>query len=234
MTTRAALQHDHASILTNSPFSQVDEAQFERLASLARHIRRPSGSILYEEGEAAVECYFVLDGVVEVFKRTEDGGSFILKTPSGGDFFGLDDVIASNSAYQSSARVITEAELWAVPREEMSNLLESAPAFAAEILSLIADHACSLRSRLTDFVEKPVSARLVETLDHLARFHGTPNGDGVKIKLSVTNQKLAEMVGSTPETVSTLLRDLKNARVIDRKGQTFVIRQPERLHAYVH
>ena len=48
----------------------------------------------------------------------------------------------------------------------------------------------------------------------------------------MTNQKLAEMVGSTPETVSTLLRDLKEASIVERAGQTFVIRRPERLRGY--
>ena len=233
MTTQTDA-HIPSATLSDSPFSVLENAQFERLESLTRHIRRPSGSILYEEGEAAVECYFALEGVVEVFKRTEQGGSFILKTARPGEFFGLDDVIASDGVYQSSARITAEADLVGIPREEMTNLLESSPAFAAEILSLVADHACSLRGRLTSFVEKPVSARLIETLDHLARFHGTANGEGVRIQLSITNQKLAEMVGSTPETVSTLLRDLKNEHIIDRKGQTFVIRQPERLreHSY--
>ena len=56
--------------LSRSPFAVLEESQFQRLESLARHIRRPSGSILYEEGETAVECYFTLDGVAEVFKRT--------------------------------------------------------------------------------------------------------------------------------------------------------------------
>lgn len=218
--------------LPNTPFSVLDEAQYDRLESLARHIRRPNGSILYEEGESAVECYFAVSGAVEVFKRTQHGGTFILKTTRAGEFLGLDDVIASNGVYQSSARVTSEAELWGIPREEMTNLLESSPAFAAEILSLIADQACSLRDRLTDFVEKPVSERLVETLDHLTRTHGTSNGRETGIQLSITNQKLADMVGSTPETVSTLLRELKQDGVIERKGQTFVIRQPERLSAF--
>ncbi len=217
--------------LPETPFAALEDDQLDRVESLARHIHRPGGSILYEEGEAAVECYVALDGVVEVFKRTEDGGAFILMTARGGQFFGLDDVIASDGVYQSSARVTSEADLLAVPREEMTGLLESAPAFAGRILSLIADHACSLRGKLANFVEKPVSARLLETLDYLARFHGTAENGGIKIDLAVTNQKLAEMVGSTPETVSTLLRQLKADRVIERKGQTFIVRRPDQLQA---
>lgn len=230
MTAGVDLKEMLAAI-PDSPLAALEAAQLERLESLARHIRRPSGSILYEEGEAAVECYVALDGVAEVFKRTEGGGAFILTTAQAGQFFGLDDVIATDGIYQSSARVVAEAKLLAIPREEIASLLESSPAFAAQILSLVADLACSLRARLADFVEKPVSQRLAETLDQLARHHGVPTDNGIRIDMAVTNQKLAEMVGSTPETISTLLRQLKDDGVIERKGQTFVIRRPDQLRA---
>jgi len=213
----------------DSPFAALEPSRLERLESLTRHIRRPSGSVLYEEGEAAVECYVMLDGVVEIFKRTKDGGAFILSTAQVGQFVGLADVVASDGDYRCTARVTAEAELLAVAREELTSLLEAAPAFAAQMLTFVADDTRALRERLTDFVEKPVSQRLMETLDQLGRLHGISRDDGIKIDMAVTNQKLAEMVGSTPETVSTLLRQLKRDAVIDRKGQTFVIRRPDKL-----
>lgn len=179
-----------------------------------------------------MECFFVCRrGTVEQFKRMKQGVGLVLGTARPGDVFGLSDILSEQRSYSVSARVLEEATLIGVPREEMLYLLQNSQRFSVEVLRKMGDYCRRLKLKLCHLNEKPLAERLATQLMELARLYGEEHGTAIEITLPLTNRELAEMIGSTPESVSTILRELKQESILHREGRRFFIHKPEELAA---
>lgn len=113
------------------------------------------------------------------------------------------------------------------------HLLESSTAFGSEVIRRLAQQKLMLQQKLSSTTEKPAYHRLVMILLELAQMHGHRKGNALEIAIPLTNLDLAEMVGVTPETISTLLGTLKKRGHIQRRGRTFILQKVEELQRLI-
>lgn len=208
-------------------FGDLSADDVERLRESSHVIQRPKGNLIYDEGDSAIEGYCICSGSVEIFKRIERGGALVLRTAHAGSLLGVEEILAEHGAYRTSARALFDVRLVGLPREEILSLVRSSPGFARSIAEWLSHDLNRLRDELTSHVEKPLSDRLKAKLCELADQYGSPTDGWVRIDLKLTNAELAQLVGTTPGTVSMLLRDLKDEGTIARKGRRFLINDAE-------
>ena len=211
------------------PFDVFKEEELEALNPLVGTIRRAKGSLLYEEGDSALDCYILCKGEVELFKILERGGNQVLYVCRHGDVLGIQELISKASSYLATARISQDAELTVLPRAEFLHLMNSSIHFCLEVMQRLAVQSLTLQQKLVAFVEKPACQRLAQALLNLAEHHGSHRDDAIDITIPVTNQNLADIVGITPETVSSLLGVLKNKGILRRRGRSFQLLKVEQL-----
>ncbi len=221
------LAHDGLS----GPLAVLGADDLRNLDARVRVIHRAAGNIIYEEGESAIACFFVAQGRLEVFQHLEDGEQLTLQLAKPGDLLGVDEILTNYRVHRSSARVLEETLLVELPREEILELLQTSPAFAFEVSRWLANQTLAMIKKVDWFYDKSAAERLSETLAELAEAHGVSlNGNGaVEIPLPLSNRELAGLVGTTPQTISTLLGPLKKQSILRRRGETIVIEHPEKL-----
>ena len=104
--------------------------------------------------------------------------------------------------------------------------LDRYPRVAVDMLQVLANRMRSNNERITDLVFMDVPARLAKTLLDLASRFGEPVEAGLKVPHDLTQEELAQLVGSSRETVNKALMDFSNRGWIAREGRSIVIYQP--------
>lgn len=191
-----------AAVLQKVPlFRSLPEGELAAFAELLRERAYPRGSVILFEDDPGDALYLVGTGQVKVVLIGEDGREVILSVLGEGSFFGemalLDDE-------PRSAHVIAmeDASVLALRREDFQARLRSSPEVAIALLRELSGRLRRADEKIGGLVLLDVNGRVAELMLRLAEEEG---GDRITRKL--THHTIAQMIGSSRETVSRTMRD---------------------------
>ncbi|HSW57714.1 MAG TPA: Crp/Fnr family transcriptional regulator [Dehalococcoidales bacterium] len=188
------------------------------LASIARYITEQSvakGHIFLFEGEWSDHLYFLVAGLVKVYKTSPNGKEQILHIAPPGE--SLNDVSTfDGGTNQASMLAMTPVHLYSVRKEELKNILEEHPRIYINILKALAYRI----RRDSNLVEELSSTQVMGRLAKLLM--GKYAGEEVTIGLWLTQQDMASMIGTCREVVNRSLKIMEEKGAI-RLGRHRVI-----------
>ena len=217
---------DKCAVETNSLFrhltrEEIDTINFEKDF---RHYRR--GDVLYQEGNRINGFYCISKGIIKVFKTGFDGKEQIIRFAKRGDIIAYRSVI-SNEPACTTAEVIEDSYVCFIPSEILFAFVKSNPAFSFELMKLTCHELEEANSYITDIAQKTVRERLAEVLLHLIEEFGLD--DNHYLKISLTREELANIVGTATESVIRLLSEFKGDKLIELHGRKIKIINPKGL-----
>ncbi|MPQ48500.1 helix-turn-helix domain-containing protein [Marinifilum sp. N1E240] len=178
------------------------------------------GSVLYKEGDFAKGCYFLYSGILKVFKTGLEGKEQILRFAKPGDLIGFRSVL-SQERFCTSSKVIEDAMVSFIPGTVLTKLIQENSNFALELMKMTCNELGEANNYITDIAQKTVRERLAEVLVHLEDTFGL-NDEGT-LKISLTREELANMVGTATESVIRLLSEFKSDKLIELNGRKIKI-----------
>ena len=208
-----------APILQRVPlFAQLSATDLQRVVDVARERAYPKNSVILFEDDPGDALYVVATGQVKVVLIGEDGREVILSVMGPGEFFGEMSLLDDEPR---SAHVIAmeESGLVVLRREDFEGILAQTPGIALALL-----REMSRRLRRAD--EKVGSLVLLDVQGRVARLLLDMAGeeDGERITRRLTHHTIAQMIGSSRETVSRTMRDLVDRGLIAVQRRDIVIR----------
>ena len=184
----------------------------------------PKGAVLFVEGEAPRGIFVICKGRIKLSICSSDGRTLILKMAEAGEVLGLSASV-SGKAYELTAETVEPCQTNFVKREEFLRFLKdhSEACFrVAEQLSEKYNVACNEVRSLG------LSHSATEKLAKLLMEWSSRNGEAQKqephLKLALTHEEIAQMIGTSRETVTRLFAALKKRQILQTKGSTLVIR----------
>ena len=209
-------------------FSELTEEQLGLLANLVvvQDFNRDETVVL--EGDCSMKAlYLIASGTVQVYMTGVDGRETILSFLERGDFFGEMSLI-DGEPRSASVRTVTDAQLMIIHREPFLTLIRQTPEIAMSLLSEMSKRLRKANKQIGSLSTMSVSGRVAGTLLNLMEERGmrihTDNGQMVTvIHNRPTQQKLADMSGTTRETVSRICSMLVKANAIAMTGKDIVI-----------
>ena len=197
------------SVLQKVPlFHSLPEAEIAPFGDLMRERSYPKGSVILFEDDPGDALYVVASGQVKVVLIGEDGREVILSVLGEGTFFGemalLDDE-------PRSAHVIAmeDSVVLALRREDFRARLRASPEVGIALLKELSRRLRRADDQIGSLVLLDVNGRVAELLVRLATEEG-----GEKITRKVTHATIAQMIGSSRETVSRTMRELQDRGLI--------------------
>jgi CRP/FNR family transcriptional regulator len=201
--------------------------------SAASHLSTyPGGAVLFVEGQTPRGALVLCSGKVKLSTTSRDGKVLILKMAEAGEALGLSAVISA-TPYELTAETAGPCQVNFIDRDSLMKLLDkygelglhSAQALSREFQSAYRD------------IHELVLAR--SSAGKLARLLLSWSGDRereagareIRIRSSMTHEEIAQMIGSSRETVTRLLSELKRRELIRLEGSTLVIRNRTALEA---
>ena len=209
-------------------FSELTEEQLGLLANLVvvQDFNRNETVVL--EGDCSMKAlYLIASGTVQVYMTGVDGRETILSFLERGDFFGEMSLI-DGEPRSASVRTVTDAQLMIIHREPFLTLIRQTPEIAMSLLSEMSKRLRKANKQIGSLSTMSVSGRVAGTLLNLMEERGmrihTDNGQMVTvIHNRPTQQQLADMSGTTRETVSRICSLLVKANAIAMTGKDIVI-----------
>lgn len=204
-------------------FTDLSEAELARFAEVTREREYPKNSVIVFEDDPGDALYIVSTGQVKVVLIGEDGREVILSVLDDGDFFGEMALIDDEPR---SAHVIAmrDSHLLVLRREDFQAQLEQHPQIALKVLRVLVQRLRRADEKIGGLVLLDVNGRVAQLLLDLAE-----EGGGPKITRRLTHHTIAQMIGSSRETVSRAMRELVERGYIEVSRREITIRQRDAL-----
>lgn len=225
---------DRLTFLKEIPyFSGISDAELKAIADIMIERTLPRGSLLFMEGEFGEAVHFVMEGKVKIYKTSEDGREHILYIAVPGDIFA--EVILFNEVnYPATAEILEQARIAIIRNEDLEKVLKDHPAMAVAIIKVLNKRLIDAQQQVKSLALHNTHGRTAEMLIRLAMEHGSKTENGMELDLVISRQELANMVGTTRETVTRVLMAFKKYKLIEIDKNIIRITQPDKLKDWIN
>jgi CRP/FNR family transcriptional regulator len=182
------------------------------------------GSLLISEGEPARGVYILRSGRASVSISSREGRVVILRMAQPGDVLGLNAVLR-NATYEATVKTLGPCRVNFIPRTELMQLMENSDAGAIAVLKLLSRELAELTDRARSLLlPQTVRARLAQLL---LQWSKEPQGNNSRTRVVdkvFTHEEVAQMIGSSRETVTRSLASLTRRQIIHVTSDSIFIR----------
>ncbi|MFC2059133.1 Crp/Fnr family transcriptional regulator [Chloroflexota bacterium] len=196
-------------------FSKLSPAELD---SIKKHIFEKTssrGEMILLEGEPAKVLYFVVSGVVKVFKTSADGKEQILYLARPGESFN-DVPILDGGPNHASVRSMGSVVLYGIMKNDLQFMLQDIPQLALNANKVLAARVRHLESLVEDLSFRHVIGRVARILLEHA-------GDGTGSRPRLTQQDMAAMAGTAREMIGRSIKALEDEGIIRMDRHRIII-----------
>lgn len=172
--------------------------------------------------------YFLKSGRVRLYRVLKDGKEWTIDYLEPGDTFGELSLIEDHT-YDTAAQAVEESYVCVMKREDLERLLERYPPLAVRITKLIGFRLKRIESRIEDLLYRDVPRKLSSTLLRLASEYGVKDSRGILLRIKLSHNDLAKLIGSSRETVTLSIKEFKEKGLIEVSNRMIVIKDKEAL-----
>jgi CRP/FNR family transcriptional regulator, cyclic AMP receptor protein len=209
-------------------FSNLKDEELKDLDKITRMEEVRRRQPVYLPGDTAHTVYLLKEGRVKISRVTEDGKEFTLAILEPGEVFGELEVL-EGSPRDTVAEALEDISICVIQRKDFEEVLRKNPDLTIRLTKLIGFRLKKIENRIEDLVFRDVPTRLAHLLLSLSKEFGEENKDGVRLGVKMTHQELANLIGSTRETVSATLNDFKRQGLIRQDHHAITVRDKQRL-----
>ncbi|AMO68656.1 transcriptional regulatory protein, Crp family [gamma proteobacterium BDW918] len=197
-----------------------EEIQILRDTSVLRDFAK--NTVLIHEGDVADSLYVVESGRVKVYCSDKSGKDFVLNILEDGDYFG-ELALLDDDKRSASVRAMETTKVRIVYKEDFKAILDMHPNITRILNKNLTRRIRKLTNDVKSLALQDVYGRVVKVLTNLAQ----PAGDdgSMRIDEKLTQQEIADRVGSSREMVARILKDLTIGEYIDVEGRHIVIKR---------
>lgn len=207
-------------------FSEAEAREFARLGTERRF---PAGMTIFSKGDPADSLCILREGYVRLVSISEQGAETILHLLKPGTIFG--ELLLSEELRAFTAVAESEAVISFLPKAGFLKFLASFPNGSLNFIRLLSDRLVRIERTFAEFGHTWSYHRLARALLRLAEDHGERTPDGTVIGLRVTHEDLANLIGTTRETVTNQLGRFRRLGLL-KKGRRLVLNE-DRLRRFV-
>lgn len=210
-------------------FSGLSESDLEALSDIVSKKQYTKSETLFHQGDPGEEFLVLTSGSVKVELMNSDGKELTLTILTPYQFLGelalLDDVPRS-----ATVVALEPSEFLSINKKDFARVLESYPAMAVPMLRQLTKRVRILTDDIASMAFMDSYSRVTRKILSLAEEMGESQSDGsIFINQSLTHQQLANLVGTTRETVTKILNQMKDANLISIRRHRITIHDSEEL-----
>lgn len=209
-------------------FAELEDSVLAELGHKTRMVQFNKGEYLYMPGDPSNAVFFLKEGQVKIIHLLEDGKEFTLAILEPGEVFG-ELALAGEYTRESAALAMGEVLVCTVDGAFFERFLNKRPDLSYKLTKIIGFRRREIEIRLADLAFKGVPSRIARLLLRLAEQYGTADNNGLKLKIRLGHQDIANLIGASRETVTLTLNRLRKEGILDFTRRSFIILKPEKL-----
>lgn len=200
----------------------LDDDDLHRLSQLLQPRQYRKGEIVFLKDDPGDALYLIQRGAVKIYLTAEDGTEKTLAILQAGEFFG-EMALLDDEPRSAMAEALEPCQLLALTKGEFTALLMAHPTMALKIIRTLCARLRRMNAQVEALRSQDAASRIMNALMDLARRHGRDTPRGRRIELKLTHQELANLAGTSRETVTRLLCSLQEEGVVATEGRHWVL-----------
>ena len=190
------------------------------------------GRIIFVEDEPGEAVFFLGSGRVKISKQSDDGREQILHFIHPGEVFG-EVVLFDGGPYPATSEAVEDSKIGLIRNSDMERITLANPDIALGMLKIMSRRLRMAQKQINDLALMDTSRRMASTLLFLAAEQGVSCQEGTAIDMSLTNQDLASMIGTSRETANRILSDMRRQKAILVDKKQIIITDMRRLKTWL-
>jgi CRP/FNR family transcriptional regulator, cyclic AMP receptor protein len=203
------------------PFCNLPLPAAQRLNEIKSTAVYSKGTMLFLEGQHPRGVFVLCMGKAKLSTSSREGKTIITKIAEAGDLLGLNAMI-SNVPYEVTAEMMEPGQANFIPREPLILMMREFPEVALRIAQQLSRNYFAAHEEIRTLGLATSSERFAKLLLQWSIKTTQDNGSS-QIKLTLTQEEIAEVIGTTRETVARLFADFKRKQLLQVQGATLVI-----------
>jgi CRP-like cAMP-binding protein len=204
-------------------FSSLHEDELEKLEKLSFGKNYSKDEVIFFESDEGDALFLISTGKVKIAKISDEGKEVILAILGTGEFFG-DMSLLDGEARSATVIAVEETEVLLIRRQEFHLLLKENPQIAIDLLAVLSSRLREADRKIGTLALLDVYGRLARMLLDFAKLEGDLLPDGKISFRRPTHQAIANMIGTSRETVTRTLGDLHRRGYIELSGKEIIIK----------
>jgi len=208
----------HNLIPDSGIFNYLTAEEKMRLSSGVTVMKFERQDILFKQNMPSDHVVYIIKGLIKVYSGGRGDRVVCIRLAGPGSFAALASGYSSN-VYQNSAAAIEDTEALMIRKEKLKEILKENGSFSNAMISLMGKEILDISDKLVTFSMKQLPGRVAD----LIRYFSEEVYKSSSFTVSLTRQEMAELIGTTKESLIRTLNEFKNDKIIELDGKSINI-----------
>ncbi len=217
------------TVRTDHMFCNMGTPTLEAMDAVKFTSVYPKGSVLFVEGEDPRGVFVICSGRVKLTTSSSEGRTLIVRVAGPGEVLGASGAILGRP-FELSAETIEPAQLNFINREDFMRLLTSHPEACMHAAQQLSEKYHSAQREIRSLgLSQTTGEKLARLVLDWCEKDGDETPRGIRLQVLLTHEEIAQMIGTTRETVTRILSDWRKKEMITMKGSNLFVLAHQRL-----
>ncbi|MFZ1702976.1 MAG: Crp/Fnr family transcriptional regulator [Saprospiraceae bacterium] len=213
------------SIVEKVPFLQclsIEEVEYLASKSIVRTLRKDE--TIFKFGDTSEKFYLVLKGIIKLSKEGYDQKEFVETFVYTGQFFGELTLAEEHVRMQNASALVADSYCLEIKKDTIFGMIEKNNALALCVIKMMGKRLEYVQNRASSLVLNDARTRIIDFIKNNVRQFGQQVGLEMLLKHTFTQQDIADFTGTSRQTVTTVLNELRKTNKIQFRRKTMLIR----------
>jgi CRP/FNR family cyclic AMP-dependent transcriptional regulator len=209
-------------------FTSLTLAMQEKIVAHSEILRLPAGAVLFKFGDPVDGLYVALEGDLRAYVMADEGERVFFRALGPGSWFGDAGLLDSQGQRLFDVNAASAATVMFLPAHAHRELIEADPAFYQAFVQLMCIHSRHV-TRILIETRSEAPRRTARALLRLARAHGIPASDGMRLGMNLSQADLASLVGVSRQYMNELIARWEQEGLLRWNGKAQPLLDVEKL-----
>ncbi|WP_378954330.1 Crp/Fnr family transcriptional regulator [Pelosinus sp. sgz500959] len=218
--------------LRNVPvFEDLPQEDLTIISQVTAEYKYKKNETIFSEGETGVGFYYVKTGKVKIIKLSADGREHIINILGPSEVF-AEVLLFNKGPYPATAVALKESCVGIIRNSELEKIIINHPHVAMNIIQVMSKKLLFIQQKVNSLAFSDSYAKIAQTIELLSRRHGKETCRGLEIDAAITRLDIANLAGTTRETVSRVLSVIKKEKILEEDERRIIILDVNGLRRY--
>lgn len=216
-------------IMESGLHAKLTPSEVDYLSQRVECIQFGKKEFIYDQGDESDSIYLLAKGSVKLGNILDEGKELIKYIVQPGEIFGEKALIYDQPREEFAVSVRENVQIWKIKTSDIQKLLLENGALSLYFTTIIQDRLINMERRLGSFIAKNARSRIVDFIKFNAETRGKQIGYEILINHKLTHQDIANITGTSRQTVTSVLNELKRLNLIYFNGMGILVRDLAKL-----
>lgn len=215
--------------LKNVPlFREMSDNELDSIVTISQVRIYKARTFVFMQGDPLERVFFIHTGTIKIYKTDMSGREQIVSVLQAGEMFPHTGFFCKGT-YPAHAEVVEEATLIVIPIADFEQTLIHYPELCIKLFRVMSEKIVDLQNRLEEQILHNTYEQIIMLLLRLTKTNAIKQGDYYRLTTHFTNRELANMIGTSRETISRTISQLKRKGLIELDEEGFYLINKDRL-----